>query len=64
MNNLPDGCSDKEISDAGEAMPAKDAKVVAYIKSLVPQAWAIEIDETRVEGLIVSFCIDRGDVER
>ncbi len=64
LDNLQPGCSDKDVSDAGEATPATDAEVVAYIKSLVPKALDIVILEHGKDVVCIGVDIDPGDVER
>ncbi len=62
--NLPPGCSDKDVSDAGEATPATDDEVIAFIKRALPKARGVDIDLDFGETVIVGFEIDRGDIER
>ncbi len=65
-NNLPDGCSDKDISDAGEATPATDEEVVAFVQRALPKVTEVNIiDPCWSENEVyVGFLIDRGDIER
>ncbi len=66
MSNLPDGCSDKEISDAGEATPATDNEAVDFIMRLVPKATDVEVldYDDDIDSLCICLWINRGDVER
>ena len=64
-DNLPPGCTDKDISDAAEATPATDEEVIAFVKRAIPKADDIEIIEYNGSyDVYVAFWLDRGDVER
>lgn len=64
-DNLPPGCSEKDISDAGEATPATDAEVIAFVKRALPKAAEVDIiDHDGDDDVQVAFWLLRGDVER
>ena len=63
-DNLQPGCSDKDISDAGLATPATDAEIESFVQRALPKAELIDVEESYTHGAVVSFWIDRGDVER
>ena len=63
--NEPDDMRTNETNEALEATPATHEEIVAFVKRAIPKAFEIEIDKQTVEdGLVVSFCIGWGDVER
>ena len=59
MNNLPDGCTDKEISDAGEAKRPSDIDIINYVEGLLP----FDVDDVIIEddydgSTYVCICVD------
>ena len=63
-DNLQPGCSDKDVSDAGEATPATDDEIVDFVQEAIPKAELVDVEESFAHGAIVSLWINRGDVER
>ncbi len=64
MSNLPDDVTDKMVSDAGEATPATDAEIIAFVQRALPKAEDVDIDESTEVGAYMKFWLNRGDVER
>ncbi len=64
MPNLPDDVTDKDVSDAGEAIPATDDEIIAFVQRALPKAEDVDIDESTEVGAYMKFWLNRGDVER
>ena len=65
MSNLSDDVTDKMVSDAGEAIPATDDEVIAFVKKSVPKATEVDtIDWDGGDDVQVGFWLKRGDIGR
>ncbi len=65
-DNLQPGCSDKDISDAGEAPMPTEAEINRFVDATFPGAYGHDVTSNHdgVIGLTVYTQVGWGDIER